>query len=196
MGGNFMEISAIILAAGYSKRMGKDKLLLKYKGKTIIQWIIEAIKEYHFSEIILVTRQREVVQIGEKLNLKIIINNEAFKGQSESVRLGVQNALIDNNLMFFVGDQPLINIDIIRTLVDEFRNSSEKIIAPTMNGQRKNPVIFPKTFRQSLLQLEGDEGGRAIIKNNIHCLKLIEINNGDRLKDIDNIEDYRELLEE
>ena len=190
-----MAISAIVLASGYSKRMGTDKLLLEYKGKTIIQWTIDVIKECPFSEIILVTRQREIVEIGEKLNVKIIINNEAIKGKSESVRLGVQNSLVENDLMFFVGDQPLIDISIIRTLTAEFSISSEKIIIPTVNGERKNPVIFPKKFRQNLLQLEQDEGGRSVIKNNINCVRFIEINNVNGLKDIDNMEDYRELLE-
>ena len=190
-----MAISAIVLASGYSKRMGTDKLLLEYKGKTIIRWTIDVIKEYPFSEIILITRQREIVEIGEKLNVKIIINNGAFKGQSQSVSLGAQNALIGNDLMFFVGDQPLMNIDIIRALVEEFNNNSEKIIIPTVKGERKNPVIFPKKFRQNLLQLERDEGGTSVIKNNINCVRLIEINNVNGLKDIDNMEDYRELLE-
>lgn len=190
-----MAISAIVLASGYSKRMGKDKLLLKYNGKPIIKWTIDIIKKYPFSEIILVTRQREIIQIGESLNIKIIINNEAYKGQSESVRLGVQNTLLENDLMFFVGDQPLIDINIISTLVDVFRSSDKRIIVPTVNGERRNPVIFSKSLRQNLLQLEGDKGGRAVIKNNIDSVKFIEFNNGDRLKDIDNIQDYRELLE-
>ena len=63
-------ISAIILASGYSRRMGKNKLLLKYEGKSLIEHTIDTILQCDFSEVILVAREEEIIEIGKKNRIK------------------------------------------------------------------------------------------------------------------------------
>ena len=82
-------ISAIILASGYSRRMGKNKLLLKYRGKSLIEHTIDTILQCGFSEVILVGREEEIIEIGNRNGLKVIKNENADKGISESIKLGV-----------------------------------------------------------------------------------------------------------
>lgn len=97
-----MMISAIILASGYSRRMGKNKLLLKYRGKSLIEYTIEATQKCGFAEIILVGREEKILKIGNKYGLKVIKNANAFKGISESIKLGVMHVKKQRDICFLL----------------------------------------------------------------------------------------------
>ncbi len=77
-------ISAIVMASGFSKRMGQNKLLMKYNNKFLIEYTLDIISNCNFKEKILVTQYEEIKKLGEKLNFKVVINKYPNKGQSES----------------------------------------------------------------------------------------------------------------
>ena len=109
-------ISAIILASGYSRRMGKNKLLLKYRGKSLIEHTIETILSCGFSEVILVAREEQIIEIGNRNDLKVIKNENAIKGISESIKLGVMNAKNTEGYMFFTADQPFLDVATVKEI--------------------------------------------------------------------------------
>lgn len=187
-------ISAIILASGYSTRMGKNKLLLKYRGKSLIQHTIETITKCSFSEVILVAREEEIIEIGKRYDLKIIKNENALKGISESIKLGVMNASETDGYMFFTADQPFLDIDSIKRLTAKFAEDLANIIVPRCDGRRGNPVIFPYNFKEDFLQLQGDVGGKIIINKNLEKVKFVEIDDLTKLFDIDTNENYEYIL--
>lgn len=187
-------VSAIILASGYSKRMGRDKLLLKYRGKTLIQHTIDTILKYEFLEVILVGREEEIIQIGNKNGIKVIKNDNAVKGISESIKLGVMQAMKTNGFMFFTADQPFLDIDIIKKLVYKFIENLDCIIVPQFEGRRGNPVIFPYNLKEDFLKLQGDVGGKTIINKYFNKVKFVEINDGTKLFDIDTNANYEYIL--
>ena len=80
-------ISAIIMASGFSKRMGENKLLMKYNNKFLIEYTLDVISKCSFNDKIIVTQYKRIKEIGEKLNFKVVINEHANKGQSESIKL-------------------------------------------------------------------------------------------------------------
>jgi molybdenum cofactor cytidylyltransferase len=187
-------IIAIILASGYSRRMGKDKLLLKYSGKSMIEHTIETILECGFSEVILVAREEEIIEIGNRNGIKVIKNENAVKGISESIKLGVMYANDTEGYMFFMGDQPFLDRDTIKEITAEFREDSGYIIIPRCEGKRGSPVIFPGSFREDFLELEGDVGGKVIINKNLDKVKFLEIQDSTKLFDIDTSENYENIL--
>ena len=187
-------VSAIILASGYSKRMGRDKLLLKYRGKTLIQRTIDTILQYEFSEVILVAREEEIIEIGNRNGIKVIKNDNAAKGISESIKLGVMQAMKTDGYMFFTADQPFLDIDIIKKLVYKFIENLDCIIVPQFELRRGNPVIFPYNLKDDFLKLQGDVGGKVIINKNLNKVKLVEMNDGTKLFDIDTNANYKYIL--
>ncbi len=189
-----MSISAIILAAGYSRRMGKNKLLLKYRGESLIEHTIETIERCGFSEIILVGRDGKIIEIGNRHGLKVIKNDNAVKGISESIKLGISSASKTDGYMFFTADQPFLDIDTIKSLIREFKEDSNYIIVPECNGRRGNPVIFPDRFKEEFLNLQGDIGGKIIINKNLDKAKFIEISDSWALFDVDTNENYEYIL--
>ncbi len=189
-----VRISAIILASGYSRRMGKNKLLLKYKGKALIQHTIEAILQCGFSEVIIVARDQEIIEIGNSYGLKVIKNENAVKGISESIKLGVMQAKETEGYMFFTADQPFLDMDTVKSLTNKFSEDSAYIIVPQCQGRRRNPVIFPYSLKEDFLQLQGDVGGKTIINKNLHRVKFVEIQDSTKLFDIDTNENYEYIL--
>ncbi|MBC2581808.1 molybdenum cofactor cytidylyltransferase [Clostridium sp. DJ247] len=187
-------ISAVILASGYGNRMGQNKLLLPYKGKTIIEHILDTVLSYPFHEIILIGREEEILNLAEKRHIKTVVNNHAYKGQSESIKLAIQNIDYTDGYIFFTGDQPLINLETIEFLVNTFNKNSNHIIVPKYKENRGSPVIFPKKFKGELLELNGDMGGRIVINHHLNDVIFAELDKGHVLFDVDTPEDYQTLL--
>lgn len=187
-------INAIIMASGYGRRMGKDKLLLPFRGKLLVEHIIEKVMECNFCSRTIVARDERILGIALKKGFKAVKNNSANKGQSESIKLGIKNTLKGKGYMFFTADQPLIQIETIRLLMDVFNKNSNSIIVPRFGDKRGNPVIFPGKFVDELMLIEGDKGGKTVINNHIKDIIFVDIDNEYELMDIDTYEDYEKIL--
>ena len=185
-------ISAIIMASGFSRRMGENKLLMKYNNKFLIQYTLDTISKCNFEDKVVVTQYEKVKEIGENLNFKVVINEHSNKGQSESIKLGIKNCKESEGYMFFVGDQPLLEGKDIEKLIEVFNEDTSYIVIPQCKGKCGNPVIYPKKYKKDILNLEGDKGGKSIIKssNKIKYVNVCE----DTLFDIDYIDDFNNLL--
>ena len=191
-------VTAIILAAGFSKRFGDDKLLVKLRNKPIINYVVDTVINSNFQEIILVHRNQDIKKIVGTHNIKYIYNDISYKGMSTSLKCGLSIASTTDAFMFINGDQPLINKDIINKLIKVFDEQTESIIVPRYNGKRGNPVIFSSKWKEALMNVSGDIGGRNIIKNNPDEVYFIDISERICGIDIDTFEDYltiKELLD-
>lgn len=187
-------MNAIILASGNSSRMGKNKLLMDYKGCAMIQRVINVIKSVDFVTVTLVGKHKEVLNIAESSGIKVIENYNSDKGQSESIKLGVSSINNNEGFMFFCGDQPFLNKDIIDYLIKVSIENNEAIVRPMFQGRSGSPVIFPNCLKEELLKLQGDNGGKVIIKKALTKVIDVEINDSKFLRDIDTMEDYKEIL--
>lgn len=187
-------VNAVIMASGYSTRMGKNKLMLPFKGKPIIEHVIDTIKECNFNEVILVGRENKVLDIGKKKNILTVLNTKAYKGQSQSIKLGILNTCASNGYMFFTGDQPLLDSYTINSLLNTFTQNNDYIIIPKYKDKVGSPTIFPKKFKNELLNLQGDVGGKAVINNHTNEILFVNLRNGFCLFDIDTSKDYEYIL--
>lgn len=184
-------ITAIIMASGLSKRMGENKLLLKYKDKTIIEYVLDEVSKVDFKEVIVVSSYNEIKEISKKYNYKYIENKKNYIGQSESIKLGINNSKESLGYMFFVGDQPLIDSNYINKMIEVFNENKDFIIIPKYKDRKGNPVIFPKSKREELLSLKEDEKGKKVITNSCN-IKYVDVSEY-MLFDIDTKKDYIQL---
>lgn len=188
-------INVIIMASGYSKRMGSNKLLLPYKNKPIIEHVLDNVMSSGLKSVTLVSGQDEVLEIGRLKNVRTVYNSHAQDGQSASIKAGILNSPPCQGYMFLTGDQPLLDMETIKLLADTFENNKQFITVPSFQGKKGNPVIFPERFKEELLELQGDTGGREIIKRHPDSVIFVEVKNGYVLWDIDTKEDYIKLQE-
>ena len=190
-------ISGIILAAGAAQRMGRQKLLLDLKGKPVLQWVLEAALSSELDEVVCVVREANEIQKGISLKddkLRWVTNEKASEGQSTSVIAGLKAINPQSEAaLFLVGDQPLVKRDLINGLIDLFRKTAALIVAPTFQGQTRNPVLFRRDLFPELLKLTGDRGGRRLIEKYKDKTVFLEWKEEAPFLDVDRWEDYEKL---
>ncbi|RKD32984.1 molybdenum cofactor cytidylyltransferase [Thermohalobacter berrensis] len=184
-------ITGIIMASGFSRRMSKDKLLLKIKGVPIIERVIKTAVKSKIDEIILIYRKNEIKKIGQKYGIKTIYNEGAKKGQSQSIKLGVKYSNPNTKgFVFIVGDQPFLSYKTVNRLIDVFLQGKHLIVVPMYREKRGNPVIFSSKLNDKLLNIYGDKGGRDIIKKMENYVEFVNIKDNIEGIDIDKWQEY------
>ena len=190
-------ISGIILAAGAAERMGRQKLLLDLRGKPILQWVLEAALSSELDEVVCVVREANEIQKGISLKddkLRWVTNEKASEGQNTSVIAGLKAINPQSEAaLFLVGDQPLVKRDLIDGLIDLFRKTTALIVAPTFQGQTRNPVLFRKDLFPEFLKLTGDRGGRKLIEKYKDKAVFLQWKEEAPFLDVDRWEDYERL---
>ncbi len=191
-------VPGIILAAGRSLRMGKNKLLLTFNGKPILQHVIDAAQKSSLSPLILVLgADSDTIRLQVDFGTIFVIENENFsRGYGSSLQTGLK-ALSRPcaGAMFLLGDQPLVTVDTIEKLILAFQKEPERWVAPSWHGQRGNPVITPASWFDKIFALEGDTGPRKHLKDPAANLKLVKVDDRGVVFDIDSPEDYEFLKE-
>jgi len=191
------KISAVLLAAGLSLRMGEDKLLLSLRGETLLQRAVGLLMMLPVHERILVTTEERLKKITLPPEIKVEINPHPETGQSGSVQMGVTAATGDW-YMFMAADQPGLTAADLHPLIEEacggksYNKSGDKykIIYPVVNGSPNTPVLFSSAFREELLAISGDEGGRSVRDAHPEACFPFTPEAPELFFDIDDIDDY------
>ena len=190
-----MSISGIILAAGGSKRFGNPKLLSPWRNKTLIRHILDVAISSSLSPLIIVlgAYKEEISAEIKGLPIQICENPEWEKGQSTSMKIGLENLPQEcEAAMFLLADQPFLSKSLIEHLQLVYRSSDKNsIIIPKVKETRSNPVIFPKPIFPALLAVEGDKGGRGVFQD--HSLLFVPWKDEKILLDIDTLEDLKKI---
>ncbi len=191
-----VKISAVILAAGKSERMGRDKLLMPYCNHTILGETVKQLLATDIDEIILVTKPGEQWRsFADSNRIKIAVNHRYQLGQASSLITGL-NAVdyCSQGVLFVLGDQPAITTPVYNLLLNTYIKNFNKVTMPVYNGKRGNPVLFDRSLWPELIKLEGDYGGRNVIKGlSTENLDFVECKDQAVILDIDTPEDYDNL---
>jgi molybdenum cofactor cytidylyltransferase len=160
-------ISAIVLAAGKSRRMGRPKQLLPFKGSTVLEQIIKNLSESNLDELIVVSgyQAEKISQRITDKQIKVAVNPDFQQGIGSSIKCGLsQVSEKADAVMIFLGDQPLIGKRIVNPLIQAFSRTEQGILVPVYKGMRGHPVVFDMKYKGELLELPGDTGGKKLIK--------------------------------
>ena len=165
-------ISAILLAAGQSKRMvGENKLTKEIKGIPLIKLSVKNILASSIDELIIVLgHQKEIIEelIDKKEKIKCVFNKNFESGIASSIKIGLDN-LSEKTEAFFIclSDMPYINKEIYDQLIDSKKNNQTKeIFVPYYENQQGNPILFSITMRNKINEVLGDLGAKKIIMQN------------------------------
>lgn len=195
-------VSAILLAAGESKRMGEqDKLFLMYEGKWIINHTMQNLWACKKSELIIVMSNNDnnLLDGESSEEIRVVVNPHFKKGMTTSIQAGVKAAKESNNgYMICLADQPLMQKKDYDEIINRFEliyaHDKDCIIIPTYRGQKGNPVIFSSSYRQTILDHQHMEGCKEIVKANKQHVYVVAMDSDRVLRDVDTPEDYKKLI--
>ncbi len=175
-------------------------MLLPFQGKTIIRHVIDHALCSDLDGIVVVVNPAVEGLINEASETgvnKVILNSRAGEGLSTSVKSGLLFLPLKvEAALFMLGDQPLITNKEIDRLVHRFKKGrSAPIYQSSYLGNKGHPVIFQRSLFGDLYNVQGDEGGRALIKKYHHHVQLVEMGRRNP-SDIDTRNDYEKLLDE
>ncbi len=155
-------LTAVVMAAGLSRRMGADKLHLPLKDKPVFQYAVDVAAQLPFAARLIVTNQSEIAAYAEEQGLQVIPSPDAALGMGHSVAAGTQ--AVDKStdgILFINADQPFIAPEVVEGLYRIFVER-DQIIVPCVKGRPSSPCIFPMRFWEELCGLKGDRGGRQV----------------------------------
>ena len=186
-------ISAILLAAGLSKRMdGENKLAKKIQDIPLIKHSVKNILDSSIDELIVILGyQKEIIEkaIDKNQRIKFVFNGNFENGMASSIKIGLNN-LSEKTEAFFIclGDMPMVNSDIYNQLIQSKNNI--EIIVPTYNGQQGNPILFSKSIKEKIMTIQGDVGAKKILELNKNKILNIEVGNQSIRKDFNTKDDF------
>jgi molybdenum cofactor cytidylyltransferase len=193
------QVSAVILAAGTSTRMGQAKQLLPLGGTTVLARTIDNVRSAGLVEMVLVLgASAEAIrrQLPQSLleGLKVVVNQAYRQGMASSLREGL--SALDpqtGGALIILGDQPFVRPQTLHQIMAGYHRSGAQIVIPSHQGKRGNPVLLSRSVFPEVMALEGDTGCRAIFPSHLEAILKVEVEDPGILLDIDNQDDYDRL---
>ena len=165
-----LKITMIIPAAGLSRRHPPNKLLIEMKGGTVIENTVSSFVDFPLDIIVVTGYQKDRIssvlsdKFGERI--RIVENPKYNTGMASSLKMGINRIGIDYDYYGFCnGDKPFIAKDTVSNLLETLNLKKPAILAPSYRNQTGHPAFFAASLRSELLNLQGEIGGREVMKN-------------------------------
>lgn len=201
-------LSAIILAAGQSKRMGAFKPLLPFGSKTVIESCVESFVKGGVETIIVVIGPngltiRQKLEEGRHADsplhqaVRFALNPDPESEMSDSIKYGVHELDADAQATFITpADHPAVTKAVVAQLADEWRRSekiSGRILVPEYQGRGGHPVLIDLSLRVELLNLDPSRGLRGLFATHRDQVRRVPVDCAFVARDMDTWDDYRAL---
>ena len=180
------KIAVILEAAGNSTRFGSNKLLhIMDDGRPMIASIFDAVRPLDVYKKILVTQYDDIAEMAAGFD--VVMNDRPDLGISRSMQLGLAAAGDADAYMFCVCDQPGLSTSTIKKLIEAYKKGTAGIVSLAWQGKMCNPKIFSSRYKEELMCLSGDTGGRQILASHKDDILPVEAESEDEVKDIDRL---------
>lgn len=189
-------LTAIILAAGYSSRMGKFKPLLSLGNTTVLERTVLLFRDVGIEHVLVVVGHRSEVLLPvlEKMGVRWVFNAHYPEGMFTSVAAGV-NAMDSAHEAFFLlpVDIPLVRRYTVLTLIEAYSNGAGTILYPCRVGKRGHPPLISAIYAPEIVSWNGDGGLRAFLKQYEQRAANVDVEDENILKDMDTPDQYETL---
>lgn len=197
---NPINVTAIVLAAGLSSRMGHNKLLLPWKSTTVIGWVITQLQKSGMDSIILVTgRDHEKIERETAAPGVRHIHNERFTDGEmlHSLQCGLSTLpKLCKAVLVVLGDQPFIEGDTVLLLLRELGTKPEsKVIIPSYHNKRGHPILIAKSLFEEIVALKPPDTLRTFLNRHNDEINYVVVESSSVLYDLDTPKDYQRVIQ-
>ncbi len=189
-------ISALILAAGQSKRMGQPKMLLPWGKTSVLGQVIEVVRAAGVEDILVITggARREVERIVKQHAVRTAHNADYASGEMlSSLQTGLR-ALRENAsaeaALICLGDQPQVEERSVRAVVSRFVETGAGLIVPSYRMRRGHPWLAARPLWGEILQMQSLQSSRDFLNRHAVEIEYVMVDSPSILSDLDTPEDY------
>ncbi len=191
-------VSAIVLAAGRSIRMGRFKPLLPFNSRTVIEQIVSVLLEGPVAEVLVITgHDHEAIE--QRLGgwpVRTVFNPRYMTGEMlSSIQTGLRAATADAALIA-LGDQPALERSVVAQIVSAYDHGLGDIIFPSYQMRRGHPLLVDHQHWADILALDEPQTLRDFFKGADRDLSHVEVDTPSVLQDMDTPADYQRALQE
>ncbi|HAV77794.1 MAG TPA: hypothetical protein DCX53_10645 [Anaerolineae bacterium] len=188
-------ITAIILAAGDSKRMGHPKMLLPWGNKSVLTHVVYVFHQAGLDNIFIITggARKRVENDVSHLNVKTIYNQDFAKGEMlSSLQCGIR--AIPNwtqGILIGLGDQPQVQAESVRRVCEVFLETQSNIVVPSYQMRRGHPWLVARPLWDKLLQMTAPNSPRDFLNSHHDEIQYVDVDDPGVLADLDTPNDYK-----
>jgi molybdenum cofactor cytidylyltransferase len=182
-------IGGLVLAAGASRRMGCDKALIPYRGRTFLETIIAMLREAGILQVAVVLghHAEEIQRAADLSGVEVVINSDYRLGQTSSLKAGLR-AFAGRDLdaiVLCLVDHPAVSSATIRRLIGAYLESQAPVVVPVFDGRRGHPVLLSRELFGSIHALSADQGANQAIRQYREQTRLVPVHDAGVVLDID-----------
>ncbi len=187
-------LAAVILAGGASRRMGRPKALLPFRGQTILDRLIGLYQAFCSPVIVVLGHSADTIRAGILHGGEVLfaVNPDPERGQLSSLQCGLE--LAPGNVLFTPVDYPAVKPTTVEMSVRRFQTGDAMIVAPSYHGRHGHPVLIREHVKRALLELPPDAMAREAIHRFRDMAVYVDVDDAAVCEDIDRMEDYQRLM--
>jgi molybdenum cofactor cytidylyltransferase len=184
-------VAAVVLAAGSSTRMGRNKLLLELDGESVVRRAVRAAVLSGVDRVVVVLGHEEARVRAELIGLpcRTIVNPDHAQGVGTSVQAGVREAADAGAVVVVLADMPFVTAGMITALVERYRATGAPVVASHYGDVQAPPTLYDRALFAELLSIPGERCAKQVVRRHEHEAAVVDWP-VDALKDIDVPADY------
>jgi len=188
-------VAGIVLAAGASTRMGRNKLFMQLEGESLLRRVVRLVSAAGLDPVVVVLGHEAGQARDELVGLgcEPVLNPDYERGVNTSVRAGIQ-AVRERAaaVVVVLADMPLVTSDMIAALVERYRHSDAPLVISEYGGVNAPPMLYDRTLFDELLSMEGEGCGKQVVKR--HRSEALSLSwPTEALTDLDEPNDYERV---
>jgi molybdenum cofactor cytidylyltransferase len=189
------EIMALVVAAGRSRRMGTSKLFLPWGSTTVIEKIITCLKEAGIQRVQVISgsTHERLKRVLEPYEVAVVRNPDSENTEMlDSIKIGIRVLPADiDAALITLGDQPQIQPNVIRDIVQCFNETGSTLIVPSFQMRRGHPWLINRIYWEEILALRPDESMRTFLSRHPQEIHYLSVDTSSILMDLDTPDDYQ-----
>ncbi len=192
--GGAVSIAGVVLAAGSSTRMGRNKLLLTLDGEPMVRRTLRATLEAALEPVVVVLghepeRVREAIS---GLGCRTVVNPDHAQGVRLSVQVGIREVSEARAAVVILADMPFVTAAMIRALVDRYRESTSPLVSSQYGDVNAPPTLYDRSLFPEMLAMTGEGCGKQVVRRHLHEAAFVTWPEA-ALADVDLPEDYERI---